>query len=165
MATNGFTPGSWRMLLTAGKAKLPPNGHNSVDFALVYSRVNDATNWPNALLGKMKSDITKVKNWYAGNSFPSCLQINVGIKEPDRSGSQIHSIRIYPNPATHDITFSGLDETGSNRFEIYDLSGRILLSGKAQNEQSVDVKSLPAGLFLVRIYNERASTVIKMLKE
>ncbi len=58
------------------------------------------------------------------------------------------NIRIYPNPATDYIYFSGLNENVS--VKIIDLKGRILISSQ-KAESGINVSHLPSGLYFLQI--------------
>lgn len=74
-------------------------------------------------------------------------------------------ILIYPNPATDYINIEGA-ESGSS-IEIYDVMGKLVRINSAEpNKQIVDIKSLPAGIYTLKIITKEGNVgTAKMLKE
>lgn len=62
-------------------------------------------------------------------------------------------IILYPNPAVNTLNIkTSLRQPA--QYGIYDISGRMLLSGELKDKiASISVASLPAGLYMTRIYN------------
>jgi len=71
-------------------------------------------------------------------------------------------ITIYPNPATNTLYTNGL--TGINTVEVYDISGKLLLS-KQLNSNQIDISSLAKGLYFIKLTTEEGSVVRKFVKE
>ena len=68
------------------------------------------------------------------------------------------TINIYPNPATTSITIEGVD----GQADIYDVMGRHMLTVVCHGESSsVDVSSLPHGLYLLRTANKTAKFMVR----
>jgi arylsulfatase A-like enzyme len=79
--------------------------------------------------------------------------------------NQSSSFTIYPNPAPGKyITLSGLSESGSNTVCLYRLDGQLYLqhtiSGK---EVDMDLSHLNAGLYFIRVKNERYDETRKLI--
>jgi|GEM_PF-5884781 len=68
-----------------------------------------------------------------------------------RLPSRIHNkLSFYPNPARSEIRFSAFDE-GQLPIEIYTLTGvRVLQTTMQQGQYTLDVNSLPAGIYLLK---------------
>lgn len=68
-----------------------------------------------------------------------------------RLPSTIHNkLSFYPNPARSEIRFSAFDE-GQLPIEIYTLTGvRVLQTTMQQGQYTLDVNSLPAGIYLLK---------------
>ncbi len=62
------------------------------------------------------------------------------------------NVSLYPNPAKDFISFKGLPEAAHYFFEVMDLQGRKLLNGSLKNNYSVDVQTLQAGVYFVRLF-------------
>ncbi len=67
-------------------------------------------------------------------------------------------VKVYPNPAADFITVEGLN---SGTVVLYDINGRIALSAAHQFNQSIDVSSLAAGVYVIEVRNELDKVVNK----
>lgn len=71
----------------------------------------------------------------------------------------------YPNPAKEFIRLQG----GSNltNYQILDFYGRIVQSGslEAGEDKSIDLRPLPAGVYLLKAGNRQQSTTKKLIKQ
>jgi hypothetical protein len=71
----------------------------------------------------------------------------VGMPEPQAT----LGLDAYPNPASHEVLVNGVQR--SDRVEIIDAAGQLRWSGRGAVH--VDISELPAGLYLVRVINEK----------
>jgi photosystem II stability/assembly factor-like uncharacterized protein len=69
---------------------------------------------------------------------------------------------LSPNPATTTLTISGLTQKATA--EVYDLSGKLLLSKQLNNPQ-LDINSLAKGLYFIKLITKEGSAVRKFVKE
>jgi hypothetical protein len=63
---------------------------------------------------------------------------------------ELETIRIYPNPTNAIINISMNDDAAYNGFELYDITGQLIISG-SQVQKSIDLSNYPNGLYFVRI--------------
>ena len=56
---------------------------------------------------------------------------------------------IYPNPAKEELRFGCLKSEGS--YQIIDMFGKTVLRGKIANHESIDIKSIPAGAYVIAV--------------
>ncbi len=75
------------------------------------------------------------------------------------------SLQVYPNPAKELITLSSsVKHIGSN-FQITDIQGRVVETGKISNQLvNIDIKSLPSGSYFIHV-GEQNKLSFKFLKE
>ena len=80
--------------------------------------------------------------------------------EPSPNGAT--SITLYPNPATHQVTLSGLQ--GNTTVDLLDMSGRLCKSTHlTAGSSTLDVSNLRPALYLVRITTAGTPTLTKLL--
>ena len=73
--------------------------------------------------------------------------------------SEAVSVSVYPNPAVDVILVKGL---GANAgYKIIDVMGKAVQSGSSYNGESINVASLPAGVYLL----QSANVVVKFIKK
>jgi hypothetical protein len=102
--------------------------------------------------------IWNMAKWTGGTYIDTCSS-TIGIEENE---NQLHSITIYPNPATNTLYINGL--SGINTAEVYDISGKLLLS-RQLNTNQIDISALAKGLYFVKLSAEEGSVVRKFVKE
>ncbi|MEE1118411.1 MAG: T9SS type A sorting domain-containing protein, partial [Bacteroidales bacterium] len=68
-------------------------------------------------------------------------------------------ISLYPNPTKSEITFSQAIE----KVEVIDLSGKAILT--FTNAKTINIESLPAGVYYLRLTNEEKTSLQKMIKQ
>ena len=74
------------------------------------------------------------------------------------------NIKIYPNPTTNIINFES--DIIIDRIEIIDISGRLILSGNVNNNNySMSLSELNAGIYTVRIYGNNGINSYKIIKQ
>ena len=89
----------------------------------------------------------------------------VGIREISPPSPQL---LLSPNPASDKITIAiqGFDLAGEKTFEITDVLGRVFSKNTFSGSSfSIDVASLPSGIYFLTLYNKENSLTEKFLKE
>lgn len=71
------------------------------------------------------------------------------------------NISIYPNPSTDVLHFTGINLNESNLVSIYDLQGKLVESYELNGKESIDIRNLNKGMYLVKIANH-VSRIVKM---
>ena len=92
---------------------------------------------------------TKYSNW-AVIEQPEFNKIVSGIDNVN-----VDKVVVYPNPATDQITFNALGTV-----DIYNLAGARVITAVANGTTTLDVSSLPAGVYLLRTGNETQKFVV-----
>ena len=97
-----------------------------------------------------------------GNYSFSNIEV-VGGSGTSLRGTIINDIELYPNPATGTLY---VNQKGSSEIQltIYDLKGRLVLQKVIDSQQnSINISSLNAGLYMVRIQRENITKVEKLI--
>ncbi|HEX8575105.1 MAG TPA: T9SS type A sorting domain-containing protein [Flavobacterium sp.] len=71
-------------------------------------------------------------------------------------------LEFFPNPVKSTLYIKGNGNPKDYYYQIYNMSGQLVKSGKFENEQT-DLSGLVKGVYLIRINN--SETVIKIIKE
>jgi subtilisin-like proprotein convertase family protein len=77
-------------------------------------------------------------------------------------------VALYPNPASHVVNLVNKTNISLEKMMIYDVNGKLVNQidlRTMQGEKAVDVSSLAAGVYMVQIIGEKASTVKRLIKE
>lgn len=156
-------PGDRRFLVTAHPFNLAINADTTITYAIVYSRTNDSTAYPNPIVNKLEHDVKKVKGWFAKNSFPACGKPVTGLKESGKE-SEGMKLSLYPNPAGNKVTIQH-DNRGLTSVNIYDLSGKLVMSKSSiEQAETIDVSSLKPGFYMIRVESGEVSKSMKFIK-
>lgn len=106
---------------------------------------------------------TAVFNLTSPNFNAFILKLNgpdVGLQE----NTPANQLSIYPNPTHNWLTVSSQPGHQNSGFEITDLLGRPLLSGRLNSENQVDLSTLPAGSYLLRV-GQASARPVKFIKQ
>lgn len=60
-----------------------------------------------------------------------------------------NTLRVYPNPANTQVTINWHGVAGQS-YEIVDVSGRLVLTGKLNQTQQIDLSNLSAGMYVIK---------------
>jgi subtilisin-like proprotein convertase family protein len=77
-------------------------------------------------------------------------------------------VALYPNPASNVVNLVNKTNISLEKMMIYDINGKLVNQidlRTMQGEKAVDVSSLAAGVYMVQIIGEKASTVKRLIKE
>lgn len=76
------------------------------------------------------------------------------------------SIKIYPNPATDELSIQLAEQAINNlRIAITDLTGRCLLQKPLEKEETkrIDIKEIPAGAYTVTVFSDKQTLATQKL--
>ncbi|MBQ2375169.1 MAG: T9SS type A sorting domain-containing protein, partial [Bacteroidales bacterium] len=73
--------------------------------------------------------------------------------------AEAESISFFPNPTKSEITFSQAIE----KVEVIDLIGKTILT--FTNAKTINIESLPAGAYYLRLTNEEKTSMQKVIKQ
>lgn len=60
-------------------------------------------------------------------------------------------VKVFPIPAAEQLTFSWEDSYGSLNLELYDLTGKLVISRSIDNNEIIAVDQLPGGIYLYKL--------------
>ncbi len=155
----GNIPGDRRFIMATGPVTLLSGAKQSVDYAIVFSRTGSSSI---PVLPKLDSDVKRVKNWFNTNVFPSCLSLN-GLNEVHIN--TIQKLSVYPNPASNLLTLQFIAKTKSVSYEVYDLTGRIVLKGNIDESNMISIQSISEGLYIIKLVDGAQTFLSKFMKQ
>jgi hypothetical protein len=85
-----------------------------------------------------------------------------GLGKEEYLNSFSSKIKIFPNPATTTLTIDGLSTKAIS--EIYDISGKLLLTNQLNTNQ-IDINGLANGMYFIKLTTKEGSAVRKFVKE
>ncbi|MEM6719924.1 MAG: T9SS type A sorting domain-containing protein [Bacteroidota bacterium] len=83
----------------------------------------------------------------------------LSVEEPN----ELAELSIYPNPVK-DIIHINNTSTEIIKAEILNVNGQLVLS-QENNLTTINVNSLPSGMYMLKVYSEKAKKTIKIIKE
>jgi uncharacterized delta-60 repeat protein len=78
---------------------------------------------------------------------------------------QNNELRLYPNPAKEQITIEISNAPSTYEVNIFDSMGKKVFSSEIQQQGQMDVSALATGTYLIKLYSENRSNVIRFVKE
>lgn len=104
----------------------------------------------------------KFLSWGAGGANGAGGSFSYERSTNNLSSDQFQSkanLKIYPNPGTDVVTIDGLDR--SIRYELFNILGRVVMSGSVTNNQKLDVSNLSTGAYFFKLENGATLKFIK----
>ena len=99
-----------------------------------------------------------------GTGTASTLVIIIACPTEAGTISQLKYSEIYPNPATDELTIK-MDKNAYNSFTITNSVGQVFMQQQlATTQTTVNVKTLPAGLYYIALRGENGTKVQKFVK-
>ncbi|CAN5900826.1 hypothetical protein BH11BAC7_BH11BAC7_15540 [soil metagenome] len=157
--TENNTPGDRRGFASSGPFTLSGGGAMCLDFAFVYGR---GTAGPASSIVDMQIKADSARLFYNGTSPCSCVINPLSVNEaPDKL-----VFRVYPNPASDNVTISYQPGNGNAILEIYDMTGKMVGTEIISKTTTVvDLKKFSSGIYLLRIADGKSSGAAKILKQ
>lgn len=75
---------------------------------------------------------------------------------------ELTDVELQPNPANNYITLSGLPD--AMPYQMIDMSGKLWLQGRVDNNEAIDISAVPAGVYLLRVEGEEAYSYQRFVK-
>lgn len=135
----------------AGTKKLMPDSNNPFNYAI--AQLPYFTTLGDKLFFRAQYDENGYELWtVTADDAMAVLDVNK------------NKFSVYPNPADDVINISGDSQISS--VQIYDYSGKLLLSNSANSKKlQLNVSSLPKGNYVVKVLSEQKSSSYKIIKK
>jgi len=73
---------------------------------------------------------------------------------------------VYPNPVSNTLNLSSKENIEASSINIYNTLGQlVLVIPNAQNTKSIDVSSLSAGNYFIKINSDKGTSNAKFIKK
>ena len=90
---------------------------------------------------------------------PACLII-AGVNEPLSNEVEV---TVFPNPVAHELTIKQSAGNYFERFDLLNLNGQLIHSGKLGIEAKLSVETFTSGVYFLRLYNATGFRFFKVL--
>ena len=95
----------------------------------------------------------------AGCTATETIEVGCQVGIDELNGLEVS---IYPNPASELVTIS-LD--GTFNYTLTTIGGDVVLNGNGFNVEEISLDELAKGIYMINVYTDTQSTVIKLVKE
>lgn len=82
----------------------------------------------------------------------------------EKNVKKFKDVSVFPNPAESQLTIYGLEVKQNATFEILDLNGKTIQSGKLKTNKVIDIHSLNTGSYILRINCENKFQSCRFIK-
>jgi len=132
-------------------------------FGSMYNTFEPLSYFSVPVYGELLCVTDSTGNLYQNPSYNSCwvnTTIIIGTNEKTISTSRI---MIFPNPASSHIT---IEAPMHGQISILNLQGQELINSQiTEQKTTVDISTLPSGVYLLKVTGERAVQVGKFVKQ
>lgn len=99
--------------------------------------------------------------WYSWH-LPQNTTITTNCSLHEENFELENTIKIYPNPVQNFIFINS--NSSISKIEIYDLTGRIILS-KITSDDRIDISNFKSGNYILKVYTEKDFSKFKIIKK
>lgn len=143
-----------------GPFVLQPNASVKIVMGLITTF--DSTLTIDARVEKNREQNKQLKQWYDANALP-CVYSQ--LSNDDLDAPMI--LTVHPNPASSVLYITNEKIEQNTSYTVSDINGRSMISGIGQQQGQIilDVESLPAGIYFVKLSNKNGrSHTVKFIK-
>ena len=147
--TSGSFPYDRRGTGSIGPFNLNAGSVFSLDLAYVFARDMNGDNLSSVML--LKNHIDRIRWFYENDSTPCGGSFSGFLKEKEIK----RTFKIYPVPAENYIWVENNYISQTSEYEIYNLSGQIVMHGLFSGRKSkINISALPSGLYIIASRNK-----------
>jgi hypothetical protein len=110
----------------------------------------------------------RVYGYNNANNATSCYTLRVATGTASRENELIvnNKISLFPNPAEQylNVSIEGLSDMADIR--LFDIYGKMVMQkSSSRSTTQLDVSSLPAGVYMIRVMSEKKESTLKFVKQ
>ena len=76
-----------------------------------------------------------------------------------------NALKIYPNPATDNLTIELQNSNIKQKVEIIDISGKTIYSSYILNKATINISKFSKGVYTIKVYLDKNIDIKKFVKE
>lgn len=92
------------------------------------------------------------------------LNVNANATGIKKESTLFNTVRFYPNPANNSITLRN-DLNTKTSYRLFDLTGRMILSGEFTSTKNLDVSAINKGIYIIEFETPVSKIQKKLVKE
>lgn len=149
-----------------GQISFINNSTNAITYLWSFGDGDTSTaNNPSHIYSANGSFVVKLLATQCDKTDSTTLIVNVITTGIQHQESNNPFVSIYPNPTANSITLKADAKLFGSGYNIYDYTGRSMLSGKINSMNTIiELKGVPDGIFILRV-GENPEQTFKVLKE
>jgi hypothetical protein len=159
----GDVPADRRFLMSCGPFNLNAGENVSFDYAIVYTRDTADVYTIQNLYQKNKQDVKQIQQWFAVDSFPSCLDLS--FETPILVKSNNGTLGVYPNPSSDNITIDYSSTSKNYNLKIYSSTGVLIKKIDETTTTSISIADFKNGLYLLNLQDGNNSVTKRFIKQ
>ena len=106
----------------------------------------------------MYCNSTEKTEWSPLKSFTTTISTAIG-------GTLNKLFFIFPNPTQDEISIKSQNRFNSLHFKIFDISGKMCLQGKVNNDQKINIHYLNSGMYFLHLIHQGQQANFKFIKQ
>ena len=129
------------------------NGNFSETYLIYYNTAQSTPNPPDTTLGIwVENSTTDTETPYCGGNGDSTIETLTGDVQSETLGTSNEAFanvfKLFPNPSSAQITIESVFEVSN--IQLFDLTGKSVLSASKIDQNSIDVRQLQNGLYIAK---------------
>lgn len=98
---------------------------------------------------------------------PDTMEFSDSRKNADCFTEQIGrwDVQVFPNPTSGLLTLSFDKPVGKGLYQVFSLSGKILMKGNLAQKTQLDISAMPSGTYLLEIKIDNLDETWKIIKQ
>ena len=160
-ATAHFIPAEMRFVMGCGPFNLYAGQSVEFDMAQVFTRDTISAYDLGNLYEKNRDDVRRVQQWFAVDSFPSCLDLYAGINEPTLHENNLITISPNPSSGIFMVTSAGIK---LRSVRVFNLVGEEIWNEIINTREAmIDLSKEAKGIYFVQMIDENNNRVNKKI--
>ncbi|HXD93723.1 MAG TPA: T9SS type A sorting domain-containing protein [Bacteroidia bacterium] len=91
---------------------------------------------------------------YKNNTYTASITVSCASTSIVSNTNQIQQTSIFPNPAQNNFTIQ-TNKTDNQNLQVFDVSGKLILAQTINGTTSIDVGTIPEGVYILRLTNNQ----------
>lgn len=161
-AVSGFSPAqlTYFVTLDAGTTDTPVVTATATDGDLATVDIADAADVNGDETARTTTITVTAEDEETVKTYTIVFTVEVGVES-----SMFSKVRVYPVPSASKLYIENVSEVQS--LTVFDITGAAMMSidNSGQEMLTIDVSDLNSGLYMIRMISEKASGVVRFIKE
>ncbi|WP_046757988.1 T9SS type A sorting domain-containing protein [Kordia jejudonensis] len=82
----------------------------------------------------------------------------------EENATTVNTVKLYPNPARETLFIADFSIDSTTSYTIYNLTGNSVITESKLTQNAIDINSLKAGVYFLRVTQQEKTTIKKFIK-